>query len=120
MLPLIAKAETITMTTITSTDGHKRHTKQSSKNHTENCLCYVETPIPESFLRQSVPIKVRVAVEKLKEKNFREEQEGRIKDQLERESNLLFKQLYHGTREVSKHSCQANMQKPHKSIDCII
>lgn len=36
----------------------------------KNYLCYTETPIPESFLRQSVPIKMWVAVEKLKEKEL--------------------------------------------------
>lgn len=53
-----------------------------------NCLSYAETPIPESFLRQSVPIKMWVAVEKLKEKNFSKEQK-RIKNQLEREKSSL-------------------------------
>lgn len=51
-------------------------TETQSKLQTHN-KSRVETPIPESLLRQSVPIKMWVAAEKLKEKNFREEQMGR-------------------------------------------
>lgn len=53
-------------------------TQQTPKPQQKLLNC-VETPIPESLLRQSVPIKMWVAAEKLKEKNFREEQKGRIK-----------------------------------------
>lgn len=53
-------------------------TQQTPKPQQKLLNC-VETPIPESLLRQGVPIKMWVAAEKLKEKNFREEQKGRIK-----------------------------------------
>lgn len=64
--------------TATITTSHNRNTKQTPKPP-QKMLNHVETPIPESLLRQSVPIKMWVAAEKLKEKNFREEQKGRNK-----------------------------------------
>lgn len=64
--------------TATITTSHNRNTRQTPKPPHKLLNC-VETPIPESLLRQSVPIKMWVAAEKLKEKNFREGQQGRIK-----------------------------------------
>lgn len=64
--------------TATITTSHNRNTRQTPKPP-HKLLNSVETPIPESLLRQSVPIKMWVAAEKLKEKNFREGQQGRIK-----------------------------------------
>lgn len=78
------------MQTATITTRHNRNTKQTPKPQ-QKPLNRVETPIPESLLRQSVPIKMWVAAEKLKEKNFREEQKGRIRSGRRR----TYKHLHH-------------------------